>query len=205
MFWELLVQAAHGQTEEIREGSRQQSRAIRDWKKAIEVAAQFRLYARWHYAVILEAARCPGFVADPQWVCTALLPHITPAEAEEALDTLLGLGLLVQTDDGIQATDDNQAFQPALGAEQLNAAAAALHRETLGHAGEALETVPTHERYFSSLTFALSTKHLEELFETLRSTQLQAVQTATETGVHDRVYQVSIQAFPRTKTLGDDS
>src|SRR5262245_1244833 len=62
--------------------------------------AQAAYYSAWYMPAIRELATRSDFQATAAWIARQLVPEISRADAQRALDTLLELGLLAREADG---------------------------------------------------------------------------------------------------------
>jgi len=114
-------------------------------------AGMMRYLSNWYIPAVRELAWCPGFMAEPRWISEALRPRITVAQARDALETLHALGMLVEDDDGIRPAETSVATPHQL----ADLGANNYHRQMLGRAADAIETVEPDERHLCAVTVAI--------------------------------------------------
>ncbi len=157
--------------------------------------AQATYFSKWFIPATRELAARSDFRADPRWIAAELIPHITPAQAKKALQTLVELGMLTIDEQGrATRTEPLVTSGGPLGHHLV-----AFHREMLDRANEAIELVPRDEREISSVTVCVSQKRLLELKEQLREFRRQLLRTAEQDDVPERVVQINVQLFPLSK------
>ncbi|MGE0614222.1 MAG: TIGR02147 family protein [Bacteriovoracia bacterium] len=165
---------------------------------------QINYYSRWYYAVIRELIGSAGFQEDPGWIANQLVPRISPAEAEQALQHLMQLemirrnpetGRLEQIEAVISAGDD-----------VTSVLLAGFHRQMIRLAGESISRVPKREREVSGATLYLTDEQVKALRELLRTVKHQALDMgARKSGEAGRVYQVCFQLFPLSQLAENPS
>ena len=72
----------------------------------------YQFLSSWVAPSVLEAARCRGFCADPEWLVRRFGGAITVDEATEALRTLRALGLLRDQDGQVKVEDRPVTTEP---------------------------------------------------------------------------------------------
>lgn len=159
---------------------------------------QNRYFSRPHYVTIREMVLLKDFREDPKWMARRCFPVISPAEAKEAIDTLLELGLLkrdaagklLQAEDFVRTDDINtQAIE-----------AYHYHEAMLDRARHALAKLPQKERNYYALTIPMPKALFDEIitdFYEFRDRIRVKVEQAH--GNLDDVYQINFQFFPATK------
>ena len=113
----------------------------------------FEIFRNAYVLTIRELVALPDFQNDPKWIARKIHPHITPAQAARALQTLLDARLLEQGKRGKleQATADLTT-----GAEVKSLAVSLYHKQLLGLAGTSIDETPAKNRDISSLTVNIS-------------------------------------------------
>jgi hypothetical protein len=102
---------------------------------------------------IRELVLSPSFQEDPEWIASTLRPSIKPAEARQALDTLLELGLLVRTPEG---TLRPKARVVSTGPETTGMHMTNDHAEMMRCAATAMTTVPQVDSDCTVVALAIS-------------------------------------------------
>ena len=151
-------------------------------------------FGDWRHRALYELAQCPGFRADADWIARSLQSEVTPEEAQQVLDALISLGLLVPTRDGAGL----MVKEPTLASDGQSQArlARAFHVGALERARLALDQ-PRDERQILGATFACPRERYPELREeTRRFFERIHRLVADGGGKSDGVYQLSAQLFP---------
>jgi uncharacterized protein (TIGR02147 family) len=151
---------------------------------------------------IRELALAPSFRADPDWIAAALWPPIKPAEAKQALDTLLELGLLQRSPDG--------ELRPAArvvstGPETSGMHITNYHAEMMQRATAAMALVPARERDISSLTLCLGPSGLARVKKRIQDFRRELLELAESDPQPSQVVQVNFQLFPLTRDTAADT
>ncbi|MBX2801990.1 MAG: TIGR02147 family protein [Myxococcales bacterium] len=195
-FFRLLVALDQAKHADARNEAWEQICATRRFREARRIEHDaFRYLSSWTLPAIRELARRPDFRSDPAWVADQLRPRITESEARKGLQTLLELGLLVEEDDTLVATDASVVTAPEV--ERL--AVINYYRGALQLAAESIERFPGTERHLLSVTVGVP----ESLMDTLKAEanaflerRMHLCDASAEDA--DRVVQMSLQIFPLT-------
>lgn len=149
----------------------------------------FRVIADWYHYAILGLAQVEDNQASPAWIGHRLgLPEDT---ARAAFARLKRLGLVVQRRGRFR-----QSVPPLETQEDVpSAAVRAYHRQNLGLAADALDSVPVAQRYFSALTIAIDGEDLP-LAKAMVSNFLDEFEQAFLNRKKERVFTLALQLFP---------
>lgn len=165
---------------------------------------QSRYFSRPYYVCIREMVALHDFREDPQWIAKRCFPKIRPSQAEEAIKTLLELGLLrrdengklLQTEDFIQTQDSIKA-----GIEAYH-----YHESVLDKARHALGLLPQDERNYYALTLPLPKSLYNEFiqdFYDFRDRMVQKLNCLSKEVSLEEVFQINFQFFPLTRRRED--
>ena len=154
----------------------------------------FQLLSAWHHLAILELIQIKGFRADSRWIAKTL--GISIAEVNVALQRLLRLRLLEMAEAGrwLDKSGDAEFRSAALteiASNQINQEA---HRFII----EALERVPSRDRFHSQMIFALDSRKLSRLRVLVEDFISEMRSLAADGESKDDVYQVEVSLFPVT-------
>lgn len=167
-------------------------------------------FSHWYVQAIAELAACEGFRADPAWLADTLNPPITVQQAEDAVATLLRLGMLVPDEDGGLRQGKDLHWSPTdLPAGEISRAVTRAHMETLGIAQHALQTLWQNERHVSGTTMALTEAQYPQLVSRLHELERELVLMVEgpREEAPNRVYHLGITLVPvtgYTDSEGDD-
>lgn len=154
-------------------------------------------HATWYLPAIRELVTVPGFQENDAWIAKTLVPPITRAEASDAIDTLLALGLLVR--DGAGRLVQGEALVTT-GPETRGLHIANYHRAMLVRAAESIDLVSRTERDISSLTFACSDDVAAEIKKRIVAFRRELIALVSASTVPaNRVVQLNVQLFPLSK------
>jgi uncharacterized protein (TIGR02147 family) len=198
-FFDALVRYNHARTERERAWRYAELCASR-MSGGLHVLApsQFAYYSRWYAVAIRELAALPGFVADPEVIGARLRPPVSAPEVEEALDTLLRLGLLVEHGDTLEPSEPDVATTP----EVSGTLVMEFHRTMIRQALTALAELPPSQRHVSSVTLAVSRASFAKIAQRIELLWEEIVTlTAADTAAPDaEVFQLNVQLFPLTQS-----
>jgi uncharacterized protein (TIGR02147 family) len=154
---------------------------------------QYNYYAKWYFIPIRELIASSGSALDIDEIGSRLRPTIVRSQVEEAIKSLLHLGMIHQEDDKFYVTDN----LVTTGDEISATAVTQYHLNMLRLAGESISRFPREEREISSVTLSLTR---EKALEAKKLTQEFRKKLWTlETEETDReVYQINFQLFPMT-------
>ena len=122
--------------------------------------AQYRLFAHWYYAVILELVRVPrAGIKDIHWIQKRLNPPVELKLVKHAVQELKKLGLLEEDPKGgLQSCREVMLTTP----DEVQSVAVALYHQQMSQlAGRAVMKEKATEREFSALTIATSKKSFQ--------------------------------------------
>ena len=159
-------------------------------------------HSTWYLPAIRELVLSPAFREDPEWIAATLRPPIKPADARQALDVLLELGLLQRTEAG---TLRQKARVVSTGAETTGMHITNYHAEMMQRAAASMATVPAPERDISSLTLCLGPLGLTRLKERIQAFRRELLELAESEAVPSQVVQVNFQLFPLTQATAPSS
>ena len=157
----------------------------------------YRYLSRWYCPAIRELAHRSDFRPDPDWIRKQLRPIITKSQAQEALQILQDLDMIIIHDDG---TIENKEGSFATPKQVQGLAVHNYHQEMLTLAKEGVGHFSPEERHFLALTVHVPQSLLPEL-----KTQLNDMATRlfdlceTHQANPEQVVQVQLHFFPLSK------
>lgn len=158
---------------------------------------RFRAMANWHHLAVLNLASLDDFDPQPMFIARRL--GITRAEARDALERLIGVGLLAQTPEGgLKRTSQNLYVKT----HRSEFAVRNFHKQMIQKASEELSKTSKADfskRLINGITFACGPEHLELIKDKIDRFQ-DEILAVTRDGVSDSVYQLNVQFFPLTRT-----
>jgi uncharacterized protein (TIGR02147 family) len=173
---------------------------FRRFQKARPLDAALAAYhSKWYLPAVRELAARADFQADPHWIAALLWPSISPADALEALKTLLSLGLLVENADGRVRQGD---VLVSTGPEVRSVVVANYHRAMLERASASIDAVPPDQRDISSLTLCLGADGLRRLKERVQRFRRELLDLSALEADPKQVVQMNFQLFPLSRFDG---
>lgn len=161
-------------------------------------ARENRYFSRPYYVCIREMVALKDFQEDPKWIARRCFPTISPAQAKEAIETLLELGLLKRDRRGrLQHTED---FLQTDDVQTQAAETYHFHEAVLDKARHALTQLPQDERNYYALTVPLPRALYQEIMQdyyAFRDRLLKKI--AASSADFDEVYHINFQLFPATR------
>ncbi len=160
------------------------------------------LFSKPYYVFIRELLDCMNVHEndDTQRVAKMLQPPVSAAQAREALEYLMELGLVEKDHDGIYRQVDNAISS---GDEVRSLHLAKFQLETMDLAKRALEKIPASQRDISVLTMSVSRETFIQIKSEIQHFRKRIAKIAVEGKEPDQVYQMNLAFFPVTKRNED--
>lgn len=155
--------------------------------------ALFEYLSHWYYPAIRELALCKGFREDPAWIASHLVPNVSIAQAQHAVDVLLRLGLLERDARGHIVQGDALL---STGPELRSLAVRNFHRQMIGRASGALDEIEMDKREISGTTVALDVEGFALFKEKIHALRAELLELSAACTGATRVLQFNFQAFP---------
>jgi uncharacterized protein (TIGR02147 family) len=204
-YFRALVQFSQARDVEARNRAYARLKRLRGPRRAERLeAALERYHARWYLPAIRELVTSAAFREDAGWIARQLCPPIRTAQAQEALDTLLELGLLVRDKRGrLRQAEATVTTGPEVRSLHL----ANYHRTMIGLGQSALERFAGSERDISALTLCVGEAGLAKLKRSLQRMRRELLELAELETDPTQVVQLNLQLFPlsRLATLVDEA
>lgn len=160
--------------------------------------AHYSYFSSWVYPTIRELAPTLGH-ADCAEMAKRCVPKVSAAEVENAVRFLMDNGMLkVDANGKYEMTEKSIATGPI---PVASLAIRNFHRQMSTLALDTLDTIPTSERNFSTLTLGLSKNSYEQILKELEEFRRKVVAITTNDNESDRVYQMNFQLFPLTYSI----
>jgi uncharacterized protein (TIGR02147 family) len=196
LFCELV---AFGQAKTTEEKQRALTRLarFRRFREAHRLLGEQTAYhEHWYMPAIRELASLPSFREDPAWIAARLEPSISERQAQDALETLQRLGLLVRDADGRLRQAQSLV---TTGPGPLGHQVFVYHHAMIDLAKRALDQLPREERDISSLTLSIGPDTLPVLKQRLFELRQELLQLAELERAPQRVVQLNLQLFPLSR------
>lgn len=156
---------------------------------------KFDFLSKWYVVAIYVLIDLKDFKPDPVWISKRLGGKITAAQAKEALESLLNLGMI--------ETDPTKGLKQVSGAitvadDTRSMAVFSYHQSMLRMASDALRLSAPSMREMNGATISIPKNKLPELKEKIRAFRKEINQLASSYENPDEVYQLNIQFFALT-------
>jgi uncharacterized protein (TIGR02147 family) len=160
--------------------------------------SQFAYYSEWYHCAVREllAMTRPG--GDPKAIAQALLPPITPKQAQESVELLRRLGMVRKDAQGGWRQAD-----PVLSSGNQIASQAVIKFQLmmLDLAKEAYDRCRQEERLMASTTFSISEAAVDLFKKKIRQFRSELLELARTEEKADRVYQLNLNFFPTSRPV----
>jgi uncharacterized protein (TIGR02147 family) len=154
---------------------------------------EFKIIQDWYNYVILELTNIKDFEPSAEWISKKL--SISEAEAQLALERLVKLNLLVQTDDG-QFTASG-SFTSGIQENFTTVAMRMRQKQVLQRASDAIDLIEFSERDQSAVTIAMDTALIPEVKDKIKKFRRSLANYIFKKSKNkNRVYEISISLFP---------
>jgi uncharacterized protein (TIGR02147 family) len=188
----LGVEAEHGRTPRTRAIAHKKIKEIfQDNRLTLSLSEDaFRVISDWYNYALLELVELPDFKNEIVWIAKRL--GISQSIAKIAMERLLNLGLLKSNSNGTLSTSDR--FTTILS----NAPSRSIkkyHSQILRLAESSLYQDPIDERDFSSITFTIDSRKMDEARNLIKEFRRRFAEQMTNSQQNDSIYNLSIQFF----------
>lgn len=154
---------------------------------------EIKIIQDWYHYVILELTSLKDFEPSAEWISKRL--SISEVDAQLALERLVKLNLLIQTENG-----EFTAMPGPITEFQENFTTVALRirqKQVLQRAIEAMDLIGFHERDQSAVTIAMDTELIPEVKEKIKKFRRSLANFIDKKSINKtRVYEISISLFP---------
>jgi len=154
---------------------------------------QYRFYEKWYYPAIREALALVPFSGDYDTLAKMVVPALTPAEAQEAIELLDEMGFIEKGSDGVYHKRDAVV---STGDVWQSAIIHAHQQELIERGREALDTIPKAKRDISHLTITASQETLDLIAQRIAHLRTEILEIARLEKNPDRVLQCNFLVFP---------
>ena len=162
---------------------------------------EYEYFSNWYYPVIREMVLLPHFEKNPKWIKKQLNNHVTIKQVNDALDTLMRLGLIKRDDTGRMVQADTHLITED---DVMHTAAYSFHQQVLSLAKHVLANTPGDKREISGITMALSKKQFQEIRRKVRDFEDHILKYLTDNpDVPNSVFQCNIQLFSVSEDKGE--
>jgi uncharacterized protein (TIGR02147 family) len=154
----------------------------------------YQYILRWECPAIRELAMRSDFKADPNWIAQTLQPNISVKAAEEALEILFSLKMLVEDTNGNITLSSGTLATPV---EVFDLAAEQYHKEMLRLASESIDRFPSEDRHLMGVTVSIPNSLIPQIkkeFSDFAFRMLDLCESSEEE--RDQTCQLNFQFFP---------
>lgn len=166
---------------------------LRESNARILDQSQYRYWMHWYIPAIRLTLLTYEFRGDFKELAQRITPAITPAQAEEAVDVLLSLGLVQRNQAGIYEVQDSHL---STGDTWTSMAIREFQGKTLDLARQSLRDFPPELREIATLSLAIPMDEIVSLQEMMRTFRKQVAQWALGLERSDCVVQFNLSCFP---------
>jgi len=160
----------------------------------------YKYWANWYSVAIREMVNLKHFNEDGKWISKELNGLITPAQAEEAIKTLLELKLLKRNRKGSLVQDFGYVTS---GDQVADIGAYLFYRKMLELAGDSLMKKPAKKRNISALTFTLRQEDYDVIVDKISKFRKEICAIVENREVKDEdqhLYHLNMLFFPLTES-----
>jgi uncharacterized protein (TIGR02147 family) len=157
-------------------------------------ANQFKIAAEWEHFAVMSLVRCADAQSGAAWIASRL--GITELRAQQVVDRLLELGILVRDESG-KLTRSDVDYRTT--DDVADIAGKRHHEETLELAKESMHRDPIHQRDLTTTTMAFDREDLGAAKELIRKFHDDIADLAARGKRRAEVYRLAVQLFPMTK------
>ncbi len=150
------------------------------------------IIAEWEHSAILSLFDLDGPQLSPELMAKRL--KLSIARVRTVLNNLERAGFIIKNSNGYEKPTANTATPDDIPSTALKEA----HRQELELARQKLETVDIRDRFYSSMTVAVSPENLPRAKELARRFMME-LGDLLERGPRKEVYQICLQMFPLTE------
>lgn len=190
--FELLVRLAQSDDSLERERLFSRLAAQRGTSARKLAETHYRFYGRFHYLVLWNLLGLPKPPRRVEEMAKRIFPPVSIAQIEEALGTLLELGLVHRKANGYGLSERHLTVEKEAQALLFREA----HAAALAQALHALREVPAAARRFNSMVFSASPQALEAIKEKLDTLHHEIRFILDRDREEDRIYVLNLQLFP---------
>lgn len=161
---------------------------------------RFKAMASWYHLAILNLTTLDMFRSDPIWIAKKL--GIATAEAREAIERLLDIGLLSKSGDNLKRTRKHFYIKTS----RSEFAVRKFHEQMISRAAQELKNINDDDfqkRLINGVTFTCGPEHIEIIKDKINKFE-DEVLALTSLGRRSSVYQINVQFFPLTSHEQED-
>jgi len=157
----------------------------------------FEIISKWLHMAILELTQLPHFDKSPNWIQSKLVKEYSLHEIEEALNRLIGMGLVKEDKNNSQklVKTTKRLTTPK---DRPHIAIQNHHREVLSIASEQISEQTVDERCYDTCTMTVDSSRMHEAKQLILKFR-EDMCHLMEKSDGDRTYQLAVQLFRVSK------
>jgi uncharacterized protein (TIGR02147 family) len=159
--------------------------------------AQYAYYDEWYYPVIRELAVYSGWNGNYAALGSMVVPPLQPEKARRAIETLIGIGMLIKTEYGSFALP----HEAVTAIEVPPAVTRKTRKEFIALAQDAMEKLPVESRHVSGVTVLMSAAKFDQIAARFDELRKEIIAEALEDDKKEKVFQFNFQAFPLSRDI----
>lgn len=198
-YFDLLFSAAVTKDKNKREEIMAKALALRDVDRHSLQAAELKLLENWWIPAVRAYLDLNGGVVNIKQIAREICPPITEAQAQEAIDTLLEVGLVKKMASGRLALTEAHL---TVGGPEKRAAIGKFQKQVLALASDSIDNLPAEERNISTLTLSVDQACFDDLRDMLREFRRLVQKRVDSAKNTDRVMQLSMAFYPVARKGG---
>jgi uncharacterized protein (TIGR02147 family) len=194
-YFNLLVDFNQAKGMEEKNQLFQQLSRFRESKAQLVSEEQYGFYSKWYYLVVWCYFGMNQREKNPHAIAKHIQPSITQAQVEEAIQKLLGWGLIKKTANGYATTESHISTE----AEVRDMVAHHHHKEFIAMADRMLDETPPSRRQYQTLVFSVSPSTFETVKERMVAFQEELRELLSRDKAEDTICALTMQLFPHTR------
>ncbi len=198
-YFDLLYTASVTKDKAKREELIAKALSLRDVERHSLQAAELKVLENWWIPAVRAYLELNGGVVNLKQIAHDICPPITEAQAQEAIDTLMDVGLVKKMASGRLALTDAHL---TAGGPEKKVAVRKFQKQVLALASDSLENVPVDERNISTLTLSVDQACFDDLGDMLREFRRLVQKRVDSSKNPDRVMQLSMAFYPVARKGG---
>lgn len=162
--------------------------------------SQYKFFSNWYYPVIWNYFELNQSQGSPVEIARNIYPPISPAQVEEAIQTLLNLKLIKKMANGYAITDQHLTTE----ADFRGFAAKHYNLQFIQMAQHMLDAVDAKHRQYNTMVFSTSEKGFETIRDRIVSFLEEVKEIVDREKETDRVCAFTLQMYPNTRIPAHD-
>ena len=158
---------------------------------------QYEFYSNWYHVMVRMVIGIYPFSDDYRWLARMIDPPITAAQAKHSVRLLERLGLIKKGADGMY---EISTLNLTTGRDVTSIAFQNFHLACNELAKQAFTKFPSDVRSMTGLTLGISDEGYDRICAEIQEFQTKLIEIANADKNVDRVYQLSFNFFPTSKS-----